>query len=462
MSSHGGAEARVEVHMFWIGEKLPEWVPACVLSYLRTGHIVSWWLFIHEERQADLERLKDSELLAHPQLRLRDASGILPYAATRRFFYHGMGPTGKWSGWAPFADWFRFEVIARFGGWWVDADGVSVRNLADLGLPDSPIICTERHRMDRRTVGAVAVPRPGIESDRGGDSPQRLDGAAMCPTDFCEVPIADELRSKSRAPAKEWQTPPDKQRGAFFDWAERQRLAGFDVCLITNSHFRIPRPGSSLMRHLADDMRRMLECYASEVEKLGIDAVRQLDANGKAKCSLPTGNIGMLEFQRAARKLLTGTSSRTGGTGHPHVLHWSVFNPVEANEAPRMLRVLSGEETLCGKWIRTVHIFRQVRDEWQRMGHAVPDMVPVVSDEPPPPGSLERPARRIQPAKPPPVEVRELPRPDDKPLLKRRRSADGEALATIADMSGAPLPARRRNGAEPVRRRLLKKQMDVL
>ena len=32
---------------------------------------------------------------------------------------------------------YDIEVIARFGGWWVDADGVSVRSLRDL-TQDAP------------------------------------------------------------------------------------------------------------------------------------------------------------------------------------------------------------------------------------------------------------------------------------------------------------------------------------
>jgi len=33
--------------------------------------------------------------------------------ALQAFYYHGMGPEGKWAGWAPFSDWFRYEVLLR-------------------------------------------------------------------------------------------------------------------------------------------------------------------------------------------------------------------------------------------------------------------------------------------------------------------------------------------------------------
>lgn len=172
------------------------------------------------------------------------------------------------------------------------------------------------------------------------------------------------------------------QLGAFHEWVGRVREAGMDVGLITNNHFFSPAPGSPMLRALADEMWGMLESYACEVERAGREAVTQLDRNGRAMCSLPNGNVGMLLFQRAVRHEL---ESSTFPGGSPRIAHWSVFNPVEATDADRMRRVLAGEEMLYGRWVRSVHIFRQIRDEWcrQRLG-APPEFAVHCSDEPPP------------------------------------------------------------------------------
>ena len=36
----------------------------------------------------------------------------MPYDRAKRFFYHGMGPEGRFRGWAPFSDYFRYELEA--------------------------------------------------------------------------------------------------------------------------------------------------------------------------------------------------------------------------------------------------------------------------------------------------------------------------------------------------------------
>ena len=103
-------EPACEVNTLWVGELLPAWVPRCVESYLSTGHRVSLWLYLQEERATDLKQVFPEGLLANPRLQLRDANEIVPHSTARRMFYHGMGPERKWCGWAPFSDWFRYEV----------------------------------------------------------------------------------------------------------------------------------------------------------------------------------------------------------------------------------------------------------------------------------------------------------------------------------------------------------------
>jgi len=241
-------------------------------------------------------------------------------------------------GWAPFSDWFRYEVIARHGGWWVDADGISIRSLRSLSVTAprvdeaQHVFCTERHRLDRRTIGAVAVPHP---------------------------------QSRLDVDAQAFDSPQDTHNlSGFKTWVKSMRSAGQDICLVTNSHFRAPR-GSTFLRHLADQMRERLLRYRQDLEQGGLDAVRKVNAAGHGHAALPGSNIGMTLFQRSVRELL-----RSGVARHerPCVLHWEVFNPVDATDHKRMLRVLQGEEALMGHWIHTVHTFRQVRDAWRKEG----------------------------------------------------------------------------------------------
>eukprot|EP00913_Durusdinium_trenchii_P027813 g26079.t1 len=96
-----------KVHSLWIGESFPDWLPHCVASYIRTGHVINWWIY-PEERERDFELLQCNEvgqrLLASPLLRLRDANELLPLELARKMFFYGVGPERKWQGWAPFSE----------------------------------------------------------------------------------------------------------------------------------------------------------------------------------------------------------------------------------------------------------------------------------------------------------------------------------------------------------------------
>lgn len=318
--------AQQECHSLWIGLKLPVWVVRCMESYLHTGHTVCWWLYQQEER-ADLKSVVPESMLQHPNLHIRDANEICQYKQAQMFYFHGMGPEGKWAGWAPFSDWFRYEVISRFGGWWIDADGINVRQLYALNA-DVPVIATERHRRDRRSLGAVAVPFPGQS-----DEPIAAVGSTC------------ESNAEYRA------------------WIRAVDDAGLDLCLVTNNHFFLPAAGSPMMKELAFEMLQCLKKYAQQLKQHGVSGVQQVDQSGRTVSAIPTGLLGMELFQRKIREAIKSSAS-----AKPLVLHWSVFNPVEAIEPDRMRRVLQGAEKLRGKWIRTIHLFRQIRDHWGANG----------------------------------------------------------------------------------------------
>jgi len=185
-----------------------------------------------------------------------------------------------------------------------------------------------------------------------------------------------------------------------------------------------------VMQRLAELMRSLLEKYAVEVKQRGIQAVRRQTESGMAACSVPSGLVGMQEFQRAMRRLLLSADKRL------MLLHWSYFNPVHATEPERMYKVLSGQETLKGAWVHSVHIFSRIMNSWKRRGVRCPSMQPLISDEMPNPVELRQSQDEIQPSQGRPAPnapkqhfiLKELPAPaSGGPLLKRQRTAPADA-----------------------------------
>ena len=310
-------------HTLWIGETLPAWVIQCIASYLRTGHEVHWWIYA-EERESDMLGL---ELLCAewPLLVLRDAGEICPFASARSFYYYG-GPRrffaapaqgtqlpchpSKWAGWAPFSDFFRYETLYRYGGWWIDADSVAVRRLPQGD--DAVVVATELWKRDRRRIGVVSL-----------DPLARVDTSAQC----CPAP-------------------------PFFEWAAQASGQGRVLGLVTNSHMRAPR-GSLLLLHLAEAMRAALEKYAQGA-------------------ALTSGLLGMQLLQREIRSRLQARATSLDGEAI-HVMHWTVCNPVAAGDAPAMRDMLSSSPSkMLPAFTSVIHIFRVTRDRWRERGEDVP------------------------------------------------------------------------------------------
>lgn len=335
-----------DVHMFWIGKNVPAWVVKCIGSYLSTGHTVFWWHYPQERGDPkDLRNLvRAHSCKKSARLRPRDANDIVPHKIAKSMYYHGMGAEGKYHGWAPFSDYFRYLVMARYGGWWVDADSVSVQNLRALTrhATRAPymVICTERHRGGLHRLGTVAVD------------------------------------PKGRRAAIRYEHSSDRKFG---QWAGRMRKAGMNVCRITNNHFFVGAPNSSLMQSLADEMKSRLEAYIQSSERCRRDSLQQ-----RSVCGLPHGNIGMKLFQDAVADLLP--CRRMTAKGHPNIANRNapyicdslMFNPIDATSADRMWSVLNGDEKLSDCRIVSIHVFRQVRDAWSEQGRAPPAMKPAL------------------------------------------------------------------------------------
>lgn len=93
------------VQSLWIGEQLSPIEQLCARSFLHHGH--EFILYVYDEPAG----VPDG-------VRIKDANAILPASAV---FMHNIGT------YAIFSDWFRWALLYRCGGWWVDMDVVCLK-----------------------------------------------------------------------------------------------------------------------------------------------------------------------------------------------------------------------------------------------------------------------------------------------------------------------------------------------
>jgi hypothetical protein len=94
------------IHMFWHGAPLSRLERLCIASFVANGHSV------HLHAYEELPNVPSGA-------QLQDANRILPHSA---MFRHS-----KSRSLAPFADWFRYRLLAELGGIWADTDVVCLR-----------------------------------------------------------------------------------------------------------------------------------------------------------------------------------------------------------------------------------------------------------------------------------------------------------------------------------------------
>jgi mannosyltransferase OCH1-like enzyme len=116
---------------FWHGNALSPYEIACLTSFIAHGHEVEVFVY--------------SDLEAPTGVRLRDAREILPF---EQFFLIG----GKV---AAFADVFRYNMLYKLGGWWVDSDVLCLtakppRSIVYFGWQDDVLINNAIMRMPPR------------------------------------------------------------------------------------------------------------------------------------------------------------------------------------------------------------------------------------------------------------------------------------------------------------------------
>lgn len=89
------------IQMFWHGRPLSRIEQLSMVSFMRNGHAVE--LYVYEEPAG-----------VPPGVRVRDAADILPRSDV--FMHKRRNSIGH------FADWFRYELLWKRGGFWSDAD----------------------------------------------------------------------------------------------------------------------------------------------------------------------------------------------------------------------------------------------------------------------------------------------------------------------------------------------------
>lgn len=98
------------VQSLWIGGSLSTMERLSAASFVANGHPYHLYTY------GDVDGTP-------PGVEVRDASEILPEDTVFANTGKGIGE----GGFAGFSDWFRYELMSRRGGWWVDTDVVCVR-----------------------------------------------------------------------------------------------------------------------------------------------------------------------------------------------------------------------------------------------------------------------------------------------------------------------------------------------
>nr|WP_315401615.1 glycosyltransferase [uncultured Duganella sp.] len=122
--------------MLWVDGPLTAIEELCIASFVRKGYRISLWTY-------------DKRLRAPSGCAVRDAREILPEAC---LFLNGE------ASYAGFSDWFRYALLQREGGLYVDADVIAVRPAA--AVPTHAFLVTERTRRGGAIINGNVLHAP--------------------------------------------------------------------------------------------------------------------------------------------------------------------------------------------------------------------------------------------------------------------------------------------------------------
>ena len=141
------------VNSFWYGSQLNDLCNVCVKSFIKNGFEFHLWSY-------------DKELIVPKGCIIRDASEILDSSL---IFQSSSGS------YAPFSDWFRFMLLYKQGGTWVDMDMVCLNPFEiqtnsiceqQKGMIAMGIINLEKgHSMAKELVDAYEEPSKKTDYD---------------------------------------------------------------------------------------------------------------------------------------------------------------------------------------------------------------------------------------------------------------------------------------------------------
>src|SRR5262245_37671742 len=111
------------IQALWIGDSLSPLERLSMMSFVACGHPYHLYTY---------SIIPDIPI----GVATMNANEIIP---EERIFRH---QSGKHAGsLAAFSDWFRFELLYRFGGWWADTDVVCLK---PLNFPQELVLASER------------------------------------------------------------------------------------------------------------------------------------------------------------------------------------------------------------------------------------------------------------------------------------------------------------------------------
>lgn len=125
--SQAASQDLTPVHVFWFGGPLPSWQLRCIASFSACGHPTYFWSYDTVPLPAGIQP--------------RNAADIVPRGLAQAWAHNAQPVHAKQT----FANYFRYALIARQGGWWADTDCFCLK-----ALPQAPYVFTAVHDIPTR------------------------------------------------------------------------------------------------------------------------------------------------------------------------------------------------------------------------------------------------------------------------------------------------------------------------
>ncbi len=191
-----------DVRGFWFGSALSKIEQLCIRSFQDHGH--RFVLFRY------------GELSGIPQgTEVRDANELIPKPEVRPFVQRG--------NLASFADWFRWELLRREGGYWVDLDIIC---LAPFDFEEEVVFGYQHDDTPNQAVVRFPSNHPAVRDI----------------VDRCENPNRFRAEDSPRRRVKKLARRVLGNSRAWLDWAEGGGPIGFKTVVVNHGLMRFCKP----------------------------------------------------------------------------------------------------------------------------------------------------------------------------------------------------------------------------